>query len=322
MNMVEQSTILQKHPWLLLFFILAPFIIALGASCGLFDKEIKQDQHITSFRRQLSRVQDSLDNHKGKVKAYKSIIEDIDVDRYLITQRKKNNLLIEANSYLYDEYLKTENYKKAISYSNIMIGIDSTLAKGYYNRGCVYQLMNNDSLAISDYSLAIKLDPDYADAYYNRGILYEEADMYDPALSDYSRAIRLNPPYVSDIYNNRGNVYLAKEVVDKAINDYSKAIQIDSLSLKVYCNRAWAYVVQKEFDKALADCNLAISIDSVNVNAYIKRALVYEGKADYSEAIKDYRKVLKLDPYDKLDTHAVARHAIQKLKPLASRKKQ
>lgn len=322
MDMVEQNTILHKHPWLFIFFILAPFIIAFVASCGLFDKEIKQDQHIASFRRQLSRVSDSLHSHKGRVAAYESIIEDIDADGYLITQRKKNNLLIEGNSYLYDEYLKTENYKKAISYSNIMIEIDSTLSKGYYNRGCVYQLLDDDSLAIRDYSKAIKLNPDYADAYYNRGILYEEAEKYDPALSDYSKAIRLNPPYVGDVYNNRGNVYLAKEVVDKAIGDYSKAIEIDSLSLKVYCNRAWAYVMQKEFDRALVDCDIAISLDSVNVNAYIKRALVYEGKEDYGKAIDDYRKVLKLDPHDKLNTHAVARQAIQKLKPLVSRKHQ
>lgn len=320
MNMVEQNTILQKHSWLFFFFILAPFIITLVASCGLFDKEIKQDQHIASFRRQLSRVPDSLHSHKGRVTAYESIIEDVDADGYLITQRKKNNLLIEGNSYLYDEYLNEENYKKAIIYSNIMIEIDSTLAKGYYNRGCVYQLIDDDSLAIRDYSLAIKLNPDYADAYYNRGILYEEAEMYDPALSDYSKAIRLNPPYVGDVYNNRGNVYMVKEVVDKAINDYSKAIIIDSLSMKVYCNRAWAYVIQKEFDKALADCDVAISLDSVNVNAYIKRALVFEGKEEYSKAIDDYKKVLKLDPHDKLGTHEVAEQAIQKLRPLVSRK--
>lgn len=319
--MVEQNTMLQKHLRLFFLFTAAFFIVMFIASCGLFDKEIRQDQHIASFRRQLSRVQDSLDRHKGRIKAYETIIEDINADDYIITPRKRNNLLIEANIFLYNEFLSVEDYKGAIRYSDTIIGIDSTFAKGYYNRGCVYQVVNNDSLAIRDYSKAIRLNSDYVDAYYNRGIIYEEQEKYNLALSDYDKAIRLNPSYVADIYNNRGNVYLAKDIVDKAIEDYSKALSKDTLNLKAYCNRAWAYMMQEDFGKALSDCDRVIALDSVNVNAYIKRALVYEGKEEYDKAITDYKTVLKLDPQDEFNTHGVAQQAIRKLKPLTSRKR-
>lgn len=319
--MVEQNTVLQKHLRLFFLFITSFFIVMFIASCGLFDKEIKQDQHIASFRYQLGRVQDSLDKHRSRIKAYEAIIEEINGDDYLITPRKKNNLLIEANVFLYNESLSVEDYRSAIRYSDTIINIDSTFAKGYYNRGCVYQVISKDSLAIRDYTKAISLNSDYADAYYNRGILYEQQEKLDQALFDYDKAIRLNPPYIADIYNNRGNVYLEKDIVDKAINDYSKALEKDTSNVKTYCNRAWAYMAQKDFDKALADCDNAIALDSVNVNAYIKRALVYEGKEEYNKAIADYKTVLKLDPYDKFSTHEVAQQAIHKLKPMASRKR-
>lgn len=312
-------TMLHKYFKLSSFLLLISFIVVFISSCKLFDKEIKQDQHIALYRHQLNRVLDSLDGHKNRIKAYEAIIGNINSDNYLITLRKKNNLLIEGNIYLYNEYLRTKDYKDAIRYADTIINIDSSLAKGYYNRGCVYQVVGKDSLAFLDYSKAISLSPDYVDAYYNRGIVYENQKKYDLALSDYNKAIRLNPAYISDIYNNRGNVYLAKDIVDNAISDYSMALAKDSSNVKAYCNRAWAYIMQKDFDKALNDCDIAISLDSVNVNAYIKRALVYEGKEEYKKAISDYKKVLKLDPYDNLDTHSVANKAIRKLKPLASR---
>lgn len=318
--MVGVNTILQKYPTLFFLLIAASLIVIFITSCGLFDKEIKQDQQIASFRRQLGRVQDSLDSHKGRITAYEAIIGQIDGDSYLITPRKKNNLLIEGNLYLYNEFLTSGNYKEAIRYSNVMISLDSTSAKGYYNRGCVYQVMSDDSLALLDYNKAILLNPDYTDAYYNRGIIFEEYDRHDSALSDYNKAIKLNPSYVADIYNNRGNVYMEKDMPDNAIEDYSKVISIDSSSVKAYVNRAWAHILQNEFDEAIADCNKALSFDSVNVNAYVKRASAYEGKKEYAAAIEDYNKVLQLDPRNKFDTHEVARQAIRRLKPLISRK--
>jgi len=319
--MIRIYTILQKYSKLFLLLFTIFFIIVSVTSCKLFDKEIKQDKHIAAFRYQLGRVQDSLLNSNDRIKTYEAILERIDGDEYLITPRKKNVLLIEGNIYLYNECLRIQNYKKAIDYSNVVIGIDSTLPKGYYDRGSVYQYIGCDSLALEDYNKAIMLNPGYTDAYYNRGIIYEEQEKYDLALLDYDKAIKLNPSYIADIYNNRGNVYLAIDEVDKAIEDYDRVLSIDTMSVKAYCNRAWAHYLKKDFDKALDDCNKAIAIDSVNVNAYCKRASVYEGMKEYTEAIADYKKVMELDPKDKLDTHDMAKQAIRKLRPLVPKKK-
>ncbi|MDR2955881.1 MAG: tetratricopeptide repeat protein [Prevotella sp.] len=293
------------------------FIFLFLPSC-LFDKEIKQDKQIAVFKYKLIKVQDSLDNHISRVNAYKTIIEEIDNDEYLITPRKKNNLLIEGNNYLSNEYLKEKNYDKAIHYSNIIINTDPAYPKGYYTRGCIYQVMEEDSLALVDYNTAIDLYQDYAEAYYNRGIIYEEQGKYDKALADYNRVIKFSPPFLANVYNNRGNVYLAKDDKEKAIGDYTKTITIDSTNTMAYCNRALVYIQQKEYDKALADCNKVILLDTLNVNAYSKRASIYELTKDYPEAIDDYVRIMKLDSFDKFGMLEMSKQAIQRLKPLVA----
>lgn len=316
--MTQQYTISQKY-FLYIFLLCTISIFSFTTACHPFDKEIKQDQHITTYRHQLGRVQDSIDNMASRITAYESIISYIHKDAALITLRKKNNLLIEGNDYLRNEYLMAKDYKKAIGFSNVILQLDSASAKGYYKRGCIYQAMGNDSLALLDYNKTIGLNPDYTDAYYNRGIIYENKEQYEQALKDYNRAIRMKPSYLGDVYNNRGNVYLAENEIGKALEDYGKAIGFDSTDVKAYCNRAWAYFLQEDYDKALSDCNKVLKLDSLNLNAYTKRASIYEKKKNYKEAIKDYKEILKLDPSDKFDTHEMSKQSIQRLKSLVSK---
>ncbi len=303
-----------------LYFIILTALIILTTSCGLFDKELEQDKHIARFRHQMSRVYDSLPNNKDRVKAFETILQNINTDKALITPRKKNMLLIEGNTYLSNQYLNMENYSKALECINLTITIDSVAPKGYYSRGYIYQIQDKDSLALLNYDQAIKLNPDYTDAYYNRGIIYEELEMYNLALMDYTKAIKLRPSYIKDIYNNRGNTYLAKEVFDKAIEDYTKVLNIDTANVKAYSNRAGAYIMQKELEKALKDCDKAILLDSININAYNKRASIYEAKKEYDKAINDYEKIIELDPKNKLGIQNRTKESIQKLKPHVKKK--
>lgn len=285
-------------------------------SCGLFDKELKQDQHIERFRNQLARVPDSLSIPVDRIKAFNTIIEQISADKDIITLRKKNMLLIDANNYVSNEYVQIKNYTKALEYSNIAIGLDSSDARGYFNRGCIYQAMDKDSLAMKDYNYAIKINDNYADAYYNRGIIYERSMKYKEALDDYNKAVKQQPSYLADIYNNRGNVHLALKDSSKALNDYSRVLDIDTANVNAYTNRAGLYIKQKELEKALKDCNRALAIDSTFVRLYNQRAVIYEQMKDYEKAIDDYKKVLKLDPSDRYQ----AREAKRKLLPLVKRK--
>lgn len=303
-----------------LIFASILFIFLAFTSCRLFDKELRQDEHIEAFRKQLTEIQDSLDTHNERIKAYQTVIGLIDEDDDLITLRKKNKLLIDANNYISDEYIQEKNYNKALKYSNISIKLDSSDAKGYFNRGGIYQATGDDSLAMIDYTYAIQLNENYADAYYNRGIINEKSKKYKDALKDYNKAIKQQPRYVADVYNNRGNTYLALKDSVKALDDYSRVLDLDTANISAYSNRASLYVKQKELDKALEDCNKAISLDSTYVRLYNQRAEVYVLRKDYAEAIEDYEKILELDPHNKYRINAKTRESIRKLRPLVKKK--
>lgn len=284
------------------------------ASCGLFDKEIRQDQHIATFRHQLERVPDSLATPAARIKALKTIIQNIEEDDDLITLRKRNKLLIDVNFSISNEYFNVKNYSKAIEFTNIAIKLDSTDANGYFNRGSLYQSMFEDSLALIDYTRAIELDDNHGDAHYNRGIIYEKANDYKRALSDYNKAIKDNPANIANVYNNRGNVYLALEDTSKALSDYSKVLDIDTANIGAYTNRVGLYIKKKELDKALADCNKGLQIDSTYIRLYHQRAMIYEQKKEYSQAIDDYEKVLELDPYNHYKTNKKTSETIKRLR--------
>ena len=64
--------------------------------------------------------------------------------------------------------------------------------------------------ALADYSEAVDLNPQYADAFYNRGIVFEELNQDLDALEDYNRVIALSPNFLSAI-NNRGLVFEATQ---------------------------------------------------------------------------------------------------------------
>lgn len=300
----------------LVYHVILPIqLCILLTSCGLFDKELKQDEHIEVFRHQLSRVEDSLNIPVERLKAFKTIIQLIEDDKDLITLRKKNMLLIDANNYISNEYVHIKNYTKALEYSNVSIRLDSTNAKSYFNRGCIYQTMDKDSLAMLDYARAIKIDDNYADAYYNRGIIYEKSARYEEALADYNKAVKQQPPYLADIYNNRGNIYLALKDSSKALSDYGKVLDLDTTNINAYSNRAGLYIKQKELDKALDDCNKGLSIDSSFVRLYRQRANIYELKKNYEKALNDYERVLSLDYNDKSNIH----DAIRRLRPFVKK---
>lgn len=316
--MRKTKKISQTHSKLY-FLILIIFPLVFG-SCRLFDKDIRQDKHIVSFKHQMGRVADSLDTPTERINALKTILENIEADEDLITPRKKNKLLIEANFYLSNEYFNVKNYKKAIECTNIAIGLDTTDATGYYNRGSIYQSIGDDSLAMRDYTQAIRLNNNYADAYYNRGIIYEVGGECEKALEDYNRAIKEEPKNVADIYNNRGNIYLSMKDTSKALSDYSRVLEIDTANINAYTNRAEIYILRQEFDKALDDCNKGLILDPENIRLYYKRAAIYERKNEYDEAIADYEKVLDLDRHDLYKARIKTKESIRKLKTLARKR--
>lgn len=291
------------------------FIIMSLHSC-FFDKEIKQDTEISDFRNTMLRILDSLDTPQARIKAYESLLQEVKDDKYIITERKKNNLLIDGLFYISEEYYKLQNFDKAIEFCNEALKLNAQSAGAYYNRGLAYQAKDDLQIALSDYTKAIDLDADYSNAYYNRGLVYEKLKDYNKALLDYDQALKLKPVYMADIYIGRGNVYRGLNDPDKAIESYDKALSADSLNIEAYSNRGSLFAEVGKYEEALTDYARAIRIDSTNADLYNRQAYTFELMQDYTSAIDSYNEVVKLDPRGKGGYKKLAKEGIDRVKAL------
>ncbi|NDV79051.1 tetratricopeptide repeat protein [Dysgonomonas sp. 511] len=284
-------------------------------SCGLFDKEINQDQRIGAFRMQLNAAKDSVITPEEKIEVFGAILSKISEDDVIFNINKKNNLKIDGLVLLCEEYVKLDNYEKALAISDSIISTDSLAAQGYCIRGCVYQTWGDDEKALPFYNKALSLNPAYPDAYYKRGLIYQAKDELEKALADYSMAIKYKLSYPVELYNNRGDIYISRGAYDEAVQSYMEAIKLDSLNSPAYRGRAEAYYMQKKKKEALADCNQAIRLDSANILAYITRACIYTSMKMYDNAVADYRTVISLDKQNERNIKAIAESAIKDLQP-------
>ncbi|MCX6159950.1 MAG: tetratricopeptide repeat protein, partial [Ignavibacteriae bacterium] len=69
----------------------------------------------------------------------------------------------------------------------------------FFNKGVVYDAIENPWQAIKEYDEVVKRDPRLAKAYYNRGAAYERVADYDRALQDYEKAVQYNPKYKDEL---------------------------------------------------------------------------------------------------------------------------
>jgi len=68
----------------------------------------------------------------------------------------------------------------------------NTLSGAFYDRGVLFEIMNENKKAISDYTSAINFRNNFNAAYYNRGRLFALEREYDIALSDLNKALQIS----------------------------------------------------------------------------------------------------------------------------------
>lgn len=171
----------------------------------------------------------------------------------------------------------------------------SQSAADHFKSAMAASRANDLNLAIVEYSAVIQLEPANSMAYYNRGIIYQKLQNTGLAILDYSKAISLKPDYVS-AYINRGNVYDTIKNVDLAIADYSKAIQLSPRNANAYFNRAVAYKLQNRLAESLADYDRSIEIDPNVAKAYAQRGNVHASLTNWTASIADFDRAVAMEP--------------------------
>lgn len=279
--------------FLKLLLILLP-VILLGNSC-LFDKEIKQDSRLNYFRAQIHVILDSISRPEQRIVAFDTLIGQVENDKDIFSQRKRNLLLTEVYYSIGNEYYILGDYIKAVQILSKPVIMNPANAVAYYNRGCAYQSADSLECAEKDYSKAISLRDNYPDAYYNRGLVYECGNQYEKALTDFKKVVSLNPTYKIDAILKLGTLYTSMDKYDNANAYYTKAISMDTLNWDGYLLKAELYKKKKAMDSAMLQYNTILTKDSFNVYTLQKRAELYNLMGDIRNADADLQQVEQIN---------------------------
>ncbi|MBP3959530.1 tetratricopeptide repeat protein [Gemmata sp. G18] len=214
-----------------------------------------------------------------------------ELTQFPLVQQPDTSVLIKSGF----NWMKQQDYDKAIKDFNAAIQLDPRSALAYCNRGLAWHAKKDYDQAISDFNDAIRLAPDDAHRYCYRGHSWEKKKHYEKAIADYSTAIRLDPS-VADFYFNRGHAWEGKKGYDEAIRDYTAAIRLNPNEAFYYFLRGSVWSDKGEYDKAISDYDEAIRLDPNVASYYSFRGNAWYAKKDYAKAKKDRDEARRLDP--------------------------
>jgi len=172
-----------------------------------------------------------------------------------------------AQLFLAEEYIKKEDYEKALYHIRTAHEIYPSLFEPYFWLGKYYAKKGPHNEAIKTFSNLLRDFPDKcgnnADFYYYFGTAYDKGKLYDEAISHYKKALTLSPlrPFNREVYNNIGNAYFHKNEFSKAIESYKNSLNIDPDWIVPYHNLTIVYKRTGKLKEFARYFSKAVSLD-------------------------------------------------------------
>jgi tetratricopeptide (TPR) repeat protein len=205
-----------------------------------------------------------------------------------------------------DAYLKLaemsiviRDYKKALGYINIALGIDELIDKAYMLRGVIHLEKGDTLMGIRDVQKAIDINQQYLEAHIQLGTIYA-AMKNDLAVDYFNNALNIDPDHI-DVQYFLGMYYQETGKYEKAIQSYNSILGREPSSYIANFNIGYINLVYlQDFDRAIDYFTRTIEINPAYTEAYYNRGFAYELKKDTENSRNDYNKVLELHPnYEK-----------------------
>ena len=119
----------------------------------------------------------------------------------------------------------SENYKKAITYFEKALAIDSVFAFAWDNLGICNRKLNNFDRAIYCYKRSLELDPNGHMPLQNIAVAYRYKQEYDLAIAAYEKLATLNPND-PEIFYGIGQTYSVMKDYEKGLDNMCKALTL------------------------------------------------------------------------------------------------
>jgi len=265
--------------------------------CKNYESSYLDFMKVKQMNNQYQSIDDNISDAKNKILASGKSLPVItqpkikqDVQPQTINVAPINNEKIPANAYdstkhLIDIYTQFLNLNRD-KYPEV-----------YFNRGKLYEDVNDIDNAIIDYTQAINLLFEGYEPYYRRATLYYRTKRNQKAYDDFKTIVTTKKPDHSASYYNMGLIKLEAKLYDNAIENFSKVIKINIEYVpEALVKRAEGYFDKKMYKLAIDDLENARSKNYKGADALIR---IYNDKIDSANAEEKYLSYrIKKNPAD------------------------
>ena len=196
------------------------------------------------------------------------------------------------------EYIKQNDFEKAIVYLDKALGYDSANADHYNLKGhCLSQLKRNKE-AFSVYSEGIKRNPDNPFLYYSRGYFLLFDEEYKQAIVDFTKCLELpgNDSLIKYSYSYRGEAKLRIRDFTGSYDDLMKAYNLDSNNIITLTFLGSVCDDLGKMDDAMKYLSRVIQIAPDYIPAIANMGFKYQQLGQHEKAIGYYDRVIAMEP--------------------------
>jgi protein O-mannosyl-transferase len=182
-------------------------------------------------------------------------------------------------------------------------------------RGTIYYGQGNIHDAMLDFDNAIRLHPTYSLPYYNRGLIYETINDHHQAENSFSLALHYDTLYNENnflqesSYLNLSSEKIILKKYDEAISILKKAISKYPDNSTIHFNLGVVYNYCGRFDSALYEFNKGIESANDSPEYFNNRGMVKDSLKDFAGAVADFSKALeqKQDYFEALKNRGMSK---------------
>lgn len=176
------------------------------------------------------------------------------------------------------EFLKSENYKKAInSFSEVLAKATDDKLKKYcfIYRAFSYNGLNDYKNAITDLDKAIELDSNDLASYTDRGKTKAYANDLDGAKKDFLFILTIDSTgrQAEAAFYYLGKIAYSQGQFEQSIKYYDKLLALASKDSEAYFNRAVAKGMIMDVAGSIKDYDMAIELNPNYMEAYANRGV-------------------------------------------------
>jgi len=190
------------------------------------------------------------------------------------------------------EFLKEENYDKAMEYVDKALKIKST-PEGMKIKARILQKMGRYEEAVGIITKVLEENVKDDEAWLIFGEILDDMGDLDEAEQAYGQCVHFNNLNIS-CWINRGNVLLTQEKYQEALMCYESALALKKNLPAIWNNRGVALKYMGKYDEALKSYNTALQYDPKFADAYLNKAYLYFDLKRYEEARNALADYLKL----------------------------